>query len=169
MNHYENSCETFLQDALGNYLTTRPAAEDDVIALACRILDARVRRDDVIESPKAARELVALRLAPHQREVFSILWLDNRHRVIAFEELFFGTIDGCSVHAREVVRQAIHHNAAACILAHNHPSGVAEPSHADRSITSKLREALNLIDVRLLDHLVVGGSHITSMVEDGML
>ncbi|AOV15909.1 hypothetical protein BJI67_01420 [Acidihalobacter aeolianus] len=98
-----------------------------------------------------------------------MLWLDNRHRVIAFEELFQGTIDGCSVYPREVVRKALEHNAAACILAHNHPSGVTEPSRADQSITDKLKQALGQIDVRVLDHLIIGGAEVTSMAERGML
>jgi len=102
-------------------------------------------------------------------EVFCCLYLDNRHRLIAFEELFRGTIDGAAVYPREVVRQAMLHNAAALIVAHNHPSGIAEPSHADALITQRLREALALVDIRLLDHLIVAGPATLSLAERGLL
>jgi DNA repair protein RadC len=102
-------------------------------------------------------------------EVFCCLHLDNRHRLIAFDELFRGTIDGASVHPREVVRQALARNAAAVILAHNHPSGVAEPSQADELITHRLKEALALVDIRLLDHLIVGDGSCVSFAEKGLL
>ena len=102
-------------------------------------------------------------------EVFACLFLDNRHRVIEYEELFRGTIDGASVHPREVVRRALEHNAAALILAHNHPSGVAEPSDADRSITRRLSEALALVDVRILDHFIVGEGEPLSLAERGLM
>jgi DNA repair protein RadC len=101
--------------------------------------------------------------------VFCVLFLTNRHRVIAFEEMFRGTIDGATVHPREVVKQALRLNAAAVILAHNHPSGVSEPSRADEAITRRLRDALALVDIRVLDHLIVGGSEITSLAERGLL
>ena len=102
-------------------------------------------------------------------EVFSCLFLDNRHRVIEFEELFRGTIDGASVHPREVVQRALYHNAAALILAHNHPSGVAEPSSADRRITQRLKEALALVEIRVLDHFIVGEGQPVSMAELGLM
>ena len=98
-----------------------------------------------------------------------MLHLDNRHRVIAFEELFRGTLDGASVHPREVVKQALHHNSAACILVHNHPSGIAEPSDADRRLTQRLKDALALVDIRTLDHFVVGGAEVVSFAERGLL
>ena len=100
---------------------------------------------------------------------FGVLFLDNRHRVLAFEELFRGTIDGASVHPREVVRRALQLNAAAVILSHNHPSGVAEPSQADRQITARLREALDLVGIRVLDHLVVGDGDCCSLADRGLL
>ena len=102
-------------------------------------------------------------------EVFACLYLDNRHRVLHFEELFRGTIDGASVHPREVVKAALHRNAAAVILAHNHPSGVAEPSAADRQITERLKSALQLVEIRVLDHLVVGDQDCVSFAERGWL
>ena len=122
-----------------------------------------------ISNPRATREYLRLRLAVQDHEVFAILFLDNRHRVIEFVPLFRGTIDGASVHPREVVKEALSRNAAAVILAHNHPSGVAEPSQADELITNRLRDALALVDVRVLDHLVVTGDAIVSFAERGLL
>jgi DNA repair protein RadC len=101
--------------------------------------------------------------------VFACLFLDNRHRVICFEELFRGTINGASVHPREVVKKALHHNAAALILAHNHPSGIAEPSEADRQLTKKLQQALGLVDIRVLDHVVIGDGESVAFAERGWL
>jgi len=105
----------------------------------------------------------------HAHEVFAALFLDNKHRVIQFEELFFGTIDSASVHPRQVVKRALYHNAAAAIVAHNHPSGIAEPSRADELLTVRLKEALALVDVRLLDHVVIGDSQTISLAERGLL
>jgi DNA repair protein RadC len=101
--------------------------------------------------------------------VFSCLYLDNRHRVLAFEELFRGTLNGTAVYPREIIKRALEHNAAAVILVHNHPSGVAEPSRADELLTTRVREALQLVDVRLLDHLVVGDGEVVSFSERGLL
>lgn len=139
------------------------------LELGRRYLEATVRRDAVLSSPEQTRLFLKARLRPYQHEVFACLFLDNRHRVICFEELFGGTIDGASVYPREVIKRALHHNAAAVIFAHNHPSGVAEPSPADRAITQRLREALGLVDVRVLDHLVVGDSEVVSFAERGLL
>jgi DNA repair protein RadC len=122
-----------------------------------------------LESPRATRTFLVAQLRDLPYEVFCCLHLDNRHRLIAFDELFRGTIDGASVHPREVVRQALYRNAAAVILAHNHPSGVAEPSHADELITLRLRDALGLVDIRVLDHLIVGDSRCVSLAERGVL
>ncbi len=119
--------------------------------------------------PDATRRFLVARMRDLPHEVFACLFLDNRHRVIAFEELFRGTLDGASVHPREVVKATLRHNAAALILAHNHPSGVAEPSDADRLITRRLREALGLVDVRVLDHFVVGDGYAVSFAERGWL
>jgi len=122
-----------------------------------------------LESPAATRAYLVAELRDRPFEVFCCLFLDNRHRLIAFDELFRGTIDGASVHPREVVRQALHRNAAAVILAHNHPSGVAEPSQADELITHRLKDALALVDIRVLDHLIVGDNRCTSFAERGLL
>ena len=119
-------------------------------------------------NPRATRDFLRARLRDREHEVFCCLFLDNRHRVIAFEEVFRGTIDGASVHPREVVKLALARNAAAVILAHNHPSGVAEPSQADELITGRLRDALALVDIRVLDHIVVGDGRCVSFAERGL-
>lgn len=144
-------------------------SDEEVIAAALRILSQQLVRGNAIANPRATREYLAMRFAGVEHEIFSCLYLDNRHRVIACEELFRGTIDGASVHPREVVKQALVHNAAAVILVHNHPSGLAEPSQADELITHRLKEALALIDVRVLDHLVVAGPVTESMAERGLM
>lgn len=139
---------------------------DAVIAEALGILENRLRRPGAaITSTDATRAYLRLRLAQYEHEVFAVLFLDNKHRVLAFNEMFRGTIDGAAVYSREVVKAALHHNAAAVILAHNHPSGVADPSAADIAITEKLRSALSLVDVRLLDHCIVGSQDVVSMTE----
>ena len=140
-----------------------------VLEIARRHLLEDLQRRDTLSSPQQTRAYLQLRLSDRSREVFACLFLDTRHRVIAYEELFQGTIDGASVHPREVVKRAIVHNAAALILAHNHPSGVAEPSQADQRITSRLRDALALVDVRVLDHIVIGAAEMTSLAELGLL
>lgn len=122
-----------------------------------------------LTSPRDSAAFLKARMADRPYEVFACLFLDNRHRVLAYEEMFRGTLDGASVHPREVVRTALDHNAAAVILAHNHPSGVAEPSAADRNITHQLRDALQLIGVRVLDHLVIGSGEPTSMAARGLI
>ncbi|MGE0082611.1 MAG: DNA repair protein RadC [Thiohalomonadaceae bacterium] len=138
------------------------------LELARRHLASTLARGDVLTSPDATRRYLSARLRDRPQEVFAVLFLDNRHRVLAFEELFFGTVDGASVHPREVVRRVLVHNAAAVILAHNHPSGVAEPSRADEAITRRLKDALALVDVRVLDHIIVG-EEMVSFAERGLL
>ena len=128
-----------------------------------------MRRGYSVADPGDARCYVRARLGRYERGVFACVFLDNQHRLLAYEELFFGTIDGAAVHPREVVRRALGLNAAAVILAHNHPSGVAEPSQADRRITVRLQQALGLVDVRVLDHLIVGDAEIVSLAERGLL
>lgn len=139
------------------------------LELGKRYLDAELRSGETLTDPSASARYLKSRLAGYPYEVFGCLFLDNRHRVIEFEELFRGSIDGASVHPREVVRRCISHNAAAVIFAHNHPSGVAEPSAADRAITLRLREALELIDVRLLDHFVIGSGTPISLAQRGWI
>jgi len=140
-----------------------------VLEMTRRHLQEQLQREDSLDNPETTRRFLASRLRHLPHEVFACLFLDNRHRVIVFEELFRGTIDGASVHPREVVRRALQHNAAAVILSHNHPSGVAEPSRADIQLTRRLMEALALIDVRVLDHIVVGEGDGVSFAERGLL
>lgn len=139
-----------------------------VLELARRHFAEELAEGAVIDNPEATRRFLQAQLRDAAQEVFAVLFLDQRHRVLAFERLFFGTINQSAVHPREVVKAVLRHNAAAVILAHNHPSGVAEPSSADREITLRLRDALNLIDVRVLDHMIVG-DRCTSMAELGMI
>jgi DNA repair protein RadC len=139
------------------------------LELARRHYAEALRAGPPLHSPAATREFLVARLRDIPHEMFCCLHLDNRHRLIAFEELFRGTIDGASVHPREVVKQALARNSAALILAHNHPSGIAEPSHADELITRRLREALQLVDIRVLDHLIVADNCCLSFAERGLL
>ncbi len=140
-----------------------------VLEMGRRHLAATIERQSALESPQAVRDFLKAKLRHEQHEVFACLFMDTKHRVIAFEELFRGTIDGASVYPRQVVKRALAHNAAALILSHNHPSGVSEPSQADRLLTTRLKEALALIDVRILDHFIVGDGEPLSMVEYGWM
>ena len=144
-------------------------ADDDIIKEALAILERRHRRGATISNPADTFAYLRLQLAGRDHEVFGCLFLDQRHRVLTIEELFQGTIDGASVYPREVVKAALRYNAAALVLFHNHPSGVAEPSQADEHITRRLREALALVDVRILDHVVVGAEGSVSFAERGLL
>jgi DNA repair protein RadC len=137
--------------------------------LARRHYQEPLRVGSALTAPDATRRFLVAQLRDRPYEVFCCLFLDNRHRLIIFEELFRGTIDGASVHPREVVRQALLHNAASVIIAHNHPSGVADPSQADEGVTRRVRQALSLVDVRLLDHLIVGDGRCFSFSEHGLL
>jgi DNA repair protein RadC len=132
-------------------------------------LRCAANRGVAMESPRAVRDYLISLLAFQERELFVMVTLDNRHRLIASDVLFAGTIDGSSVHPREVVKCALRHNAAAVIFSHNHPSGVAEASQADELITLRLRDALGLVDIRVLDHLIVGAGHSVSFAERGLL
>ncbi|MCA1805276.1 MAG: DNA repair protein RadC [Xanthomonadaceae bacterium] len=139
------------------------------LEMARRHLGEQLQRADPLTSPDTTRRYLHARLRDLPYEVFSCLFLDARHRVIVCEELFRGTLDGASVHPREVVKRALQLNAAALILAHNHPSGVAEPSQADQQLTRRLTDALRLVDIRVLDHLVVGDGETVSFAERGLL
>lgn len=140
-----------------------------VLEMGRRHLQEQLQREATLDNPDVTRNYLISRLRHHQHEVFACLFLDNRHRIIIFEELFHGTIDGASVHPREVIKRALQHNAAAVILAHNHPSGIAEPSRADVQITRRLVEALALVDIRVLDHLIIGDGEGVSLAERGQL
>ena len=140
-----------------------------IFEMARRALGEQMKQRDALNSPQQVRDYLCLKLGGLAREVFMVLFLDAQNRVIAQEELFAGTLSQTSVYPREVVKRALHHNAAAVILAHNHPSGVAEPSRADELLTKALKEALAMVDVRILDHFVVAGNVALSFAERGML
>ena len=140
-----------------------------VLEMNRRYLSERLERGQALTSPEDTCAFLTAQLRDRPQEIFCCLYLDTRHRVLAFEELFRGTLDGAAVYPREVVKQALAYNAAAVILAHNHPSGVAEPSRADEVLTQRLKDALALVDIRVLDHLVVGDGDITSFAERGLL
>ena len=145
------------------------AEKGSLLALAMKVLSMRHYRGRTLRSPDDTQAYLRLRLADKQAEIFGCLYLDNRHRVLELCELFHGTIDGTSVYPRVVVQQALEVNAAAVILFHNHPSGVAEPSQADERITRRLKSALELIDVRVLDHFIVAAGDSVSMAARGIL
>lgn len=147
----------------------RPATRDEIIIAHAQATADQLPAGDCLESPAATRGYLIGAYRHLNYELFGMLLLDNRHRIIDRVELFRGTIDGVSVHPREVVKEALGRGAAAVILFHNHPSGVADPSQADELITIRLRDALALVDVRVLDHLIVGGDRCTSLAERGVL
>ncbi len=149
--------------------TAKYAQVQAAMEMARRVLDEPLRQGSPLRSPEDTRSYLRSRLGIYPHEVFAALFLDNRHRVIQYRELFRGTIDGAAVYPREVVRQALEDNAAAVIFAHNHPSGVAEPSQADVSLTARLKEALGLVDIRVLDHMVVGHGEVVSLAERGLI
>ena len=143
---------------------------DEVISAAKHIMESMMeQRDTLLTSPDLVRQYLMMRLGRAEREIFCVIFLDNQNRLIAAEDLFMGTIDGASVYPREVLKAALKYNAAAVLLAHNHPSGVVEPSQADQRITQRLQTALELVDVRVLDHFVVSGTESTSFAERGLL
>jgi len=150
------------------YKLAAETTEQDVLDAAEGILGDRLRRQGSIGNPTDANEFLRMRLGALQHEEFHVLWLDNRHRILECQKLFTGTVDGASIYPREVVRAALSVNASAAIFAHNHPSGIAEPSAADRNITNELRDALRLIGVRMLDHIVVGAECV-SMANRGLM
>lgn len=146
-------------------LADQQKVREVLILLECQLREPGA----VFTSSSSVRDWLRLQLATLDHEAFTVLWLDNQHRLTAHDTLFLGTINSITVHPREVVKAGLKHNAAAAILAHNHPSGEAEPSDADRRITARLKQALELVDIRLLDHLVVGGMEITSFAERAWL
>ena len=158
--------QLFIADPSGQFV---PAKDSQVIDAATAAVGRALRRGIIFDSPAVAQKYLPAMLGGRPHEVFCLAHLDNRHRLIAFEELFRGTIDGASVHPREVVKSALQHNSAAVILVHNHPSGVLEASQADQLITHRLREALALIDIRVLDHFIVAGEQVLSFAGKGLL
>ncbi len=171
MKKTDASVEALEEDRLSGL---KPADLNDVekqsvITLAMKVLSIKHRAGRILSKPDETRDFLRLRLADYRNEVFGCLFLDNRHRIIVVRELFQGTIDGASVYPRVVVQQAMEVNAAAVVFFHNHPSGVAEPSHADEAITRRLKDALALVDVRVLDHFVVSAGESVSFAERGLL
>jgi DNA repair protein RadC len=143
-------------------------SETEVLEAAAGFIKERFKRSETFTSALDAQHFLNLRLGYQEREVFAALFLDSQHRLIEYQELFFGTIDAAAVYPREVVKAALDHNAAAVIFSHNHPSGVSQPSQADTAITDKLKKALDLIDVRTLDHIIIG-EYTFSFAESGYL
>lgn len=156
--------------AMDSNITARQAREDRAIYRALRLLEGRLRKPGaMLNSPRAVRQFLTLHLAEQEREVFTALWLDTQHRVVAADDLFMGTLSQTSVYPREVVKRALQLNAASVIFAHNHPSGAAEPSQSDRLLTDALKQSLAMIDVRVLDHFIVAGANTLSFAERGLL
>lgn len=158
----------FAHDEAG-YYTTRLVSDEDVLQLGAAIFERRFQRNSSLNNAQDAAEFLRHRLALREHEVFVIIWLDYRHRFIAYDELFLGTLGGTAVYPREVVKTGLARNAAAAIVAHNHPSGIPEPSRADETLTERLKTALDIVDIRLLDHLIVAGEGFVSFAERGLL
>ena len=153
----------------GAFDELRTATAAEIISAAQQAMSRRVRRGTVLDSPRTVREFLTVKLGALEHETFAVLLLDTRHRLIDYVELFRGTIDRATVHPREGVKLALARNAAALVLAHPHPSGAAEPSQADELITRRLTEALALVDIRLLDHIIVAGGDAISFADRGLL
>lgn len=165
MNHRKLSAG----ETAGTYRITAPVTEAELLSIAKAFARRRLARGRKITQPALAFEYLQILLQDYEHEVFSAVFLDSQHRVISFEELFHGTIDSASVYPREVVKQALASNAAAVIFVHNHPSGDPKPSDSDRRITQRLQEALRLIEVRVIDHIVVGNDGCCSFADLGYL
>lgn len=156
-------------ETTGTYVMESPVTEADILQMAQQLAMSRLSKGRTLTEPKHVFSHLQTLLQYHEHEVFAVLLLDTKHRVIAFRELFRGTLDGASVYPREVVKIALEHNAAAVILVHNHPSGDPEPSQADRALTATLKNALNMIGTHILDHVVVGYEGCVSLAERGHL
>jgi len=155
----------YIQDNGGEYV---PAPKELIFSAARQLSGSQLRRGTCITSSDLAREAIGNRLSGHQYEIFACLFLDSQHRVLDFQEMFRGTVNSTTVHPREIIKEALRLNAAAVILAHNHPSGEIEPSPLDLELTRKLTEILKVVDVRVLDHLVIGNS-VLSMSDSGYM
>ena len=155
-----------VRDAQGHY---QPATADQILDAARQAIEHKMQRGASFSSPAAVKEYLCAKLGGFEHEVFAVLFLDTQHRLIEYAEMFHGTIDSASVYPREVVKETLRLNAAAVIISHNHPSGNPEPSAADKAMTAQLRQALALVDVRTLDHIIVAGSRTTSFAERGLL
>src|SRR5690606_24528967 len=155
-----------VRDGRGRY---RPADADQILEAARQVIEQKMQRGAEFTSPVAVKDYLRAKLAGFEHEVFAVLFLDTRYRLIDYVEMFHGTIDAAEVHPREVVKLALRFNAAAVVVSHNHPSGSPELSPADRALTQRLREALGLVDVRVLDHIIVAGNATASFAERGLI
>lgn len=155
-----------VRDVTGAY---RPAMSDEVLQVAQQLLFEQVRGHEVLSSPQVVKDFLCVRLGGLEHELFAVLMLDAQNRLIEYVELFRGTVSQTSVYPREVVKEALARNAAAVVFVHNHPSGSPEPSRADEHLTQTLKAALTLVDVRVLDHLIVGGTTVLSLAERGLI
>nr|WP_315225411.1 DNA repair protein RadC [uncultured Albidiferax sp.] len=155
-----------VRDDQGRYLM---ATADQILEAARQIIDQKTRRGASFTSPSEVKDYLKAKLSGYEREVFAVMLMDTKHCLIEYVELFQGTIDQAAVYPREVVKLAMQHNAAAMIISHNHPSGNPEPSRADELLTKRLKEALALVDVRVLDHIIVAGNDTTSFAERGLI
>ncbi|MEH8101368.1 RadC family protein [Aeromonas veronii] len=153
----------------GTYLITDIVTDDDLLTIAQEIARSKLAKGIAITDKNLATQALQGLLQSREREVFVAIFLDNQHRILAHEELFLGTLTAATIHPREIIKQALHYNAAAVLMAHNHPSGYAEPSCADIEITQLVKDVLKLIEVRLLDHLVVSSYECVSLTERGLL
>jgi len=169
INNRDHTHGIFIRNEQGLYHVQGTVRAEDIIGTAAELIYEDLASREALTKPTDAAQFFQLRLAKETNECFSALFLDNRHRVLSFETLFTGTIDGAAVYPRVVIQRAMALNAAAVIFSHNHPSGDCEPSEADRSITVRLRDALALLDVRVLDHLVVSRSGWASLAERGWI
>lgn len=163
----ETHTDSFLvRETAGHY---RQAEADEIVQVALRIVSSQLRQSDSLSSPQLVKDFLRMKMGSLEHEVFALLHLDAQHRVIEFVEMFRGSITQTSVYPREVVKDALSRNTAAVILVHNHPSGVADPSRADELLTSTLKSALALVDVKVLDHMIVTGSTVLSFAERGLI
>lgn len=155
-----------VRDAQGRYL---PASVDQILEAAREVIDQKLQRGESFTSPAVVKQYLSAKLAGLEHEVFAVLFLDTQHRLIEYREMFRGTIDNASVYPREVLKEVLKLNAAAVILSHNHPSGSTEPSQADKVLTQRLKDALTMVDVRTLDHVIVAGGDTMSFAERGLI
>ena len=158
-----------VHETSGHFQVLRPVTTNEILTMARKLIKRQFACGKALTSPDATRDFLMLELALLEHEAFYCLFLDNRHRVLKAECCFQGTIDSANIYPREVVKRALQINASALILAHNHPSGLAEPSEADRAITRRLIDALGLVDIRVLDHFIIGGAEHFSFAEHGLL
>ena len=151
----------------GSYIINGLVSEQDILDMALQLTNKRFSKRRLLADPKEVKDYLSVKLSHVEHEVFCAIFLDNKHRILEFDEMFRGTIDGASVYPREVVKKSLKLNAAAIIFVHNHPSGSTTPSRLDINITNRLKDILALVDVRVLDHFIVGGSKVLSMAEEG--